>query len=50
MTGVLYHRIKHGEDVTRSMLYQLIFNSGFVGLSLLIILVACILLLSQSGL
>jgi len=49
MAGVLYHRIKHGEDVTRSMLYRLLFNSGLVGLSLLVLLVACLLFLSQSG-
>jgi len=49
MAGVLYHRIKHGEDVTRSMLYRLLLNSGLVGLSLLVLLVACLLLMSQSG-
>jgi hypothetical protein len=49
MAGVLYHRIKHGEDLTRSMVYRLLVNSGFVGLSLLVVLAACLLLLSQTG-
>jgi hypothetical protein len=49
MAGVLYHRIKHGEDVTRGMLYRLLFNSGLVGLSLLVVLVACLLFMSQTG-
>jgi len=49
MAGGLYHRIKHGEDVTRSMLYRLLLNSGLVGLSLLVVLVACLLFMSQSG-
>lgn len=49
MAGVLYHRIKQGEDVTRGMLYRLVLNSGLVGLSLLVVLVACLLFLSQTG-
>jgi len=49
MAGVLYHRIKHGEDLTRSMLYRLLLNSGLVGLSLLVVLVACLLFVSQTG-
>jgi len=49
MAGILYHRIKHGEDVTRSMLYQLLFNSGFVGLTLLLLLALSLLFLSHNG-
>jgi hypothetical protein len=45
MAGVLYQQFKHGEEVTRSTLYRLLFNSGFVGLALLAILAVIGLLL-----
>jgi hypothetical protein len=49
MAGVLYHRFKHGEEVTRTTLYRLLFNSGLAGLALLALLVICLLFLSQNA-
>ena len=49
MAGVLYQRFKHGEEVTRTTLYRLLFNSGLVGLALLVLLVVCMLFVSQNA-
>ncbi len=48
MAGVLHDHMKHGEDVTRGMLYRLLLNSGLVGL-FLFVTVICLLLLARSA-
>jgi hypothetical protein len=47
MAGILYHRIRHAEEVTRTTMYRFLFNSGLVGLAFLALLAVCLLFLSQ---
>ena len=49
MAGVLYHRIKHSEDLARSVLYRLLLNSGLLGLALFLLIVLCLLVLTQTA-
>jgi hypothetical protein len=48
MSGVLHDRLRHGEDATLKTVYRLLYNSGFLALAFLAILVVCMLLLNRA--
>jgi hypothetical protein len=48
MSGVLHQRFRHGEDVTLKTAYRLLYNSGFLALAFLTLLLACMFMLDRA--
>jgi len=48
MPGVLHHRFRHGEDATLKTAYRFLYNSGFLALAFLLLLMACVLLIDRA--
>ena len=48
MSGVLQHRLRHGEDAALKTAYGLLYNSGFLALAFLVLLLASVFLLDRA--
>jgi hypothetical protein len=47
MAGVLHHRIKHSEEMTRNAMYRFLFNAGFQAMAFLAVLIILLVLMSK---